>query len=250
MSLLSQVTHGKRQQPRRILLYGTHGIGKSTFGAMAERPIFVPTEDGQADIDCSSFPLCNTYDEFLACLTELYSGQHEYKTVVIDSADWLERLIWANVAKRSNVENIAKIDYQRGYDYALTEWREVLTGLNAIRDARGMTVILLAHAKVEKFANPETDSYDRYSPRLHKAASYVIQEWCDEVLFATYKVFTKANDEGFNKTRTQGVGSGERVIRTTERPAHLAKNRLTLPPELPLDWTEFAKYLPQPTIAA
>ena len=39
-------------------------------------------------------------------------------------------------------------------------------------------------------------------------------------------------DEGFNRTRVQGIGSGERVLKTTERPAHLAKNRLNLPDEL------------------
>ena len=29
---------------------------------------------------------------------------------------------------------------------------------------------------------------------------------------------------------------GERVMRTAERPAHVAKNRLNLPDEFPLDW--------------
>ena len=42
----------------------------------------------------------------------------------------------------------------------------------------------------------------------------------------------------------QGIGSGERILRTTERPSHLAKNRLALPDELPLSWPEFAKHIP------
>ena len=107
-----------------------------------------------------------------------------------------------------------------------------------------MTVILIAHAKIERFENPETESYDRYVPRLHKYARAVVQEWCDEVLFATYKVYTKVTDEGFNRKKAKGMGSGERVIRTTERPAHLAKNRLNLPDELPLDWPAYAQYIP------
>jgi len=80
-------------------------------------------------------------------------------------------------------------------------------------------------------------------PRLHKTASALVTEWCDEVLFATYKVFTKSTDEGFNRTRAQGIGSGERVLRTVERPAHLAKNRLNLPDELPLIWADFARHI-------
>jgi hypothetical protein len=103
-----------------------------------------------------------------------------------------------------------------------------------------MTVVLIAHAKIEKFENPETVPYDRYSPRLHKLASALVQEWADEVLFATYKVHTIKVDEGFNKAKHNGVSTGERIIRTVERPAHVAKNRLGLPEEIPLDYRVFA----------
>ena len=126
---------------------------------------------------------------------------------------------------------------------ALEPWREVLDGLNALRNERGMMVILIAHAKIERFENPETDAYDRYSPRLNKHASALIQEWCDEVLFATYKVHTKQTEEGFDKTRTRGIGTGDRIIRTTERPAHMAKNRMSLPEEMPLDFRVYAEHL-------
>ena len=130
--------------------------------------------------------------------------------------------------------------YAKGYVFALDAWREVLAGLDALRSERGMQVILIAHAAVEKFANPETETYDRYAPRLNKHASALVQEWCDEVLFATYRVLTKSTDEGFNRKRIQGVGSGERVLKATERPAHVAKNRLGLPDELPLDFRAYA----------
>lgn len=244
MKLLQQVHTGKRPAPRRIMTYGVHGIGKSTFGAMADRTIFLPLEDGLGEIDCASLPLMDSYDQVLAALGELYTEPHDYRTVVVDSLDWLEQLIWAEVCRKRSVETIEDIGYAKGYTFALTQWREVLAGLDALRNERAMTVILLAHCKIETFANPETESYDRYVPRLHKHASALIQEWCDEVLFATYKIFTKQHDEGFNRTRAQGIGTGERVLRTTERPAHVAKNRLNLPDELPLDYSVYASYLP------
>jgi len=250
MKLLGQIQSGKRPAPRRVMLYGTHGVGKSTFGAMSEKPIFIQTEDGLGEIDCNRFPLAETFDQAIAALSELYSEKHPYRTVVVDSLDWLERLIWSDVCKKRGVESIEDIPYAKGYVLGLTQWREFLDGLNALRSERGMAVILLAHAKIEKFENPETETYDRYVPRLHKLASSVVQEWCDEVLFATYKVFTKKLDEGFSQTRTQGIGSGERIIRTTERPAHVAKNRLNLPDELPLDWNIYAKHLAASTPVA
>ena len=118
----------------------------------------------------------------------------------------------------------------------------MLAGLDALRNERGMEVILVAHAQIEKFANPETETYDRYAPRLQKLASALVQEWCDEVLFATYRVHTRTATEGFDRKRVQAIGTGERILRTTERPAHVAKNRLALPDEIPLDHRVYAAY--------
>lgn len=243
MKLLEQVTSGRSPAPRRVMLYGTHGIGKSTFAACAPKPVFIQTEDGLGEIDCHKFPITTTFDQAMRALSELYSEEHPYRTVVVDSLDWLERLIWAEVCRKCNVESIEDIGYAKGYVFALTQWREFLEGLSALRNDKGMTVVLIAHARIERFENPETESYDRYVPRLHRLASQILQESCDEVFFATFKVYTKQTDEGFDRKRTQGIGTGERIIRTVERPAHVAKNRLNLPEEMPLDWGVYTKHL-------
>jgi hypothetical protein len=243
VKLLEQITSGRSPAPRRLMLYGTHGVGKSTFASCAPRPVFLQVEDGLGEIDCNKFPLAATFDQVMQALGELYTDQHPYRTVVVDSLDWLERLIWAEVCQRRGVESIEDIGYAKGYVFALTEWREFLEGLTALRNDKGMMVALIAHARIERFENPETDSYDRYVPRFHRLASQIVQEWCDEVLFATFKVYTKQTDEGFDRKRTQGMGTGERILRTVERPSHLAKNRLNLPEEMPLDWDAYAQYL-------
>ncbi|KPK68886.1 MAG: oxidoreductase [Acidithiobacillales bacterium SM23_46] len=240
---MQQIQGKPPRAPRRTLFYGIHGIGKSTFGSMAEKPIFVQTEDGLGEINCKRFPLAHRYNDVLMALGELYTESHEYRTVVIDSLDWLERLIWAQVCQNRGVESIEDIGYAKGYTFALTQWREVLAGLEALRNEREMMIILIAHAKIERFENPETEGYDRYSPRLHKTASAIVQEWCDEVLFATYKVLTRKVDEQFGRAQHRGIGTGERIIRTTERPAHVAKNRLSLPDEIPLDYRVYAALL-------
>ena len=63
MSLLSHVQRGRNAKPPRILVYGTEGIGKSTFGSQAPKPIFIQTEDGLDEIACDKFPLATTFDE-------------------------------------------------------------------------------------------------------------------------------------------------------------------------------------------
>jgi hypothetical protein len=253
MTLLSQVQRGKQPMPPRLMVYGTEGIGKSTLAAGAPKPVFIQTEDGLGEIACDKFPLAPSVEDVLAALAELLAQAHEYQTVAIDSLDWLERLIFDSVCREYRVQSIEKADggYQRGYVQALAHWRKVLDALTALRDAKGMAVILIAHAKVEKFEDPEATTYDRYSPRLNKHACALLSEWSDAVLFATRKIRTQTEDTGFGRTRTIAVGvgaeGGERILRTVGGPSCVAKNRYALPAELPLSWPALFAGLTQET---
>jgi len=240
MSLLRHVKSGRQPAPHRIMIYGTHGIGKSTFASQAPKPIFIQTEDGLGEIDCDRFPLAESFDTIIEQLAALYTDKHDYQMVVIDSLDWVEQLVWAKVCKTHDVDHVEEIGYAKGYKFAVTHWRRLLDGLTALRTKRKMGCILIAHSDVERFEDPETDSYDRYSPRLHEKASSLVQDWCDAVLFAHYKVMTRTKKEEFGRETTKGVGTGERILRTQERPAYIAKNRFGLPPEVPLSWAAYA----------
>lgn len=254
MSLMETIQTGKQPMPPRLLIYGTEGIGKSTLAAGAPKPIFVQTEDGLGEIECTKFPLATSVDDVLSALAELNEAEHDFQTIVVDSLDWLERLIWDAVCREFRVSSIEKADggYQRGYVHALTHWRKVVDALNTLRVSKGMATILIAHARVEKFDDPEAMSYDRYSPRLHKHACALLTEWCDAVLFATRKFRTETKVEGFGKERTIAVGigadGGERVLRCVGSPACVAKNRYNLPAELPLLWPALYAGLTQSTL--
>jgi len=242
MTMMQHIHTGRRHSPPRLLIYGTEGIGKSSTASQAPNPIFVPTEDGLDQIDCASFPLAGKLADVESALKSLINEKHDFETVVIDSVDWLERLVWDVLCEQYGVSSIEKVDggYAKGYTHALTHWRKVLADLNTLRTQRGMCVILLAHAKVEKFEDPEASAYDRYSPRLHKHVTALITEWADAVLFATRKIITKTEETGFNRERTIAAGlgkdGGERILRCVGSPACVAKNRYGLPAELPLSW--------------
>jgi len=238
----------KKVEPRRIILYGVGGIGKSTWAAMAPNVIFVQCEDGLSDIDpklAPRFPLSTSFDQVMANLAKLHQAQHSYTTLAIDSGDWLEKLIWKKVCEDKHVQNIEDIGYAKGYQFAIDYWRQFVDALNWLRRDRGMMEIVIVHSQVARFEDPMSESYDRYILQLNKHANALLVQWADEVLFCTYKKYTKSEKQGFNQDRTIGVGSGERVIYTTERPSHIAKNRLNLPDELPLVWAEYEKYLPK-----
>lgn len=240
MGMLENIQSGRESRPPRIMIYGSEGVGKSTFGANAPKPIFIQTEDGLGEINCHKFPLAKSVSEVIAELTALRDEQHEFQSVVIDSADWLERLIFDEVCREYGVRSIEKADggYGRGYTHAVTHWRKNVALLEELRDKRGMMVILVAHAKVERFEDPENAAYDRYTPRLHKHACGLLSEWVDAVLFANKKFrVQKENDRAI--AAPIGADGGERILRTVGSPACIAKNRFGLPAELPLSWQAF-----------
>ena len=115
MSLLEQIQSGRRPAPRRLMLYGIQGIGKSTYASRSPKPIFVQTEDGLGDIECDKFPLATSFEDVINALSTLYTETHPYQTIVVDSLDWLERLIWADVCLNHHVTSIEDIGYGKGY---------------------------------------------------------------------------------------------------------------------------------------
>jgi hypothetical protein len=220
----------------RIMLYGVEGIGKSTFGAGAPNPIFILTEDGLGSLKVDHFPLVKTVDDIMTAIGNLHSEKHDFATVVVDSLDWLENIIWREVESKHDAKDLA---YGKGAIIAADRWREILDGLDALRNDRSMAVILIAHSTIKRFDSPEVEPYDRYQPKLQERSGAVIREWADAVLFANYKTVVKKDDLGFNKTSNRGISTGERLLYTNERPAYMAKNRYNLPDVIPMTWDDF-----------
>lgn len=234
---LGGVVKGRIAKPIRVLLYGVEGIGKSTFAACAPSPIFMGAEDGTSELDVARFPQPQHWFDALEGIQHLTVDAHEYKTLVIDTLDWLEPFCWQAVCERANVTTIEDFGFGKGYNAALDEWRVFLGRLERLRQVKSMNVIMLAHSWVKSFKNPEGDDYDRYEMKLHGKTAGLLKEWCDVVLFANYETFTK---KGKGKAdRAKATDSGARVVHSQRRAAWDAKNRYDLPEDLPLDWSTF-----------
>lgn len=245
-----QVIKGRVCKPRKIVLHGVAGIGKSTWAAGAPAPLFVQTEEGAEDIGVDRLPMRRTMAELQQDLRSVLLEDHNYRTLVVDTGDGVETLIHTSVTTSAGSESIAAISYGRGYDAAVLDLRKILFVLDKIRDVRGMTVIVLCHTKISRFEDPGNEAYDRYSLQMHHKAASEVMGWADEVLFANYKTFVRKTEQGFRE-RNVAVGTGERFIFTREMPAYYAKNRLGLPHELPMPapgaspsgWDVFAQYI-------
>ena len=230
---LSSIARNQELKPPRLLVYSSHGIGKTTFAADAPAPVFILTEDGLGVLSVDHFPLAQSFADIMEAIGVLYSEPHEFSTAVIDSLDWLDDLIWKQIHAKHDAKDLA---YGKGAVIAADYWRQVLEGLNALRNDRGMSIVLLAHCEIKRFDSPEVEPYDRYQPKLQARSSALVQEWCDAVLFANFKTIVKKDDVGFNRSVSRGITTGERVLYTTEKPAYFAKNRYALPESLPLSW--------------
>lgn len=242
-----KILKGREATPRRTLLYGIHGWGKSSVAACWPSPIFLDVEDGLADLDVAKTEPIKSFADAIAAVMWLGENEHQFSTVVIDTMDWLEKLVHTSVAQDQKKANIEEIGYGKGYKFAVAKWEYLLNCLKYLTVHRNMHVLLLAHANIDAFDSPETERYDRYEPDLRE--SDMIQEWCTEVFFANFKVFTKSEDLGFNKSRQLAVGGKDRFVRTQETAAALAKNRLGLPPEIPVEkpaslYQALAEYMP------
>lgn len=237
---LGGVSRGPVEQPQRVLIYGTEGIGKSTFAANAPAPIFLCSEDGTASLNVARFPEPRTWPEAFEAIRELGTTQHEYKTLAIDSVDWLEPLIWRYLLDRDypgdDSATIEKYGYGKGYTAALDEWRKFLAALDRLRKAKGMWIVLVGHSHVKTWKNPAGQDFDRYQLKINDKAAGLLKEWSDAVLFAHYETFTTEDER---TKRVRGV-TGARVIETTRTAAWDAKNRDSLPEQLPLSWEDFA----------
>jgi hypothetical protein len=238
---LSSIKPTRRNTPTRILIYGEHKIGKSTFAAQAESPAFIATEDGQDAIDGMGFPLCKKWEDVLECITTLYTEDHKYKTAVLDSADWAEQLAQAKVVADAGAESIVSkgLGYGEGYRRAADLFREMLDGLNALRMKKGMQVIIICHAEIKKFDDPLSESYDRYQIKLQNHIGKMVQEWCDVIGFAQQDSTTKKEDLGFNKERTRIINIDRRLLHLAGSAAFDAGNRYDLPASVELIWSEF-----------
>lgn len=232
---LQQVTKGKTRGAYKIVLYGTEGVGKSTFASEAPSPIFMDTEGGTEELDLQRLPKIDKFTDILAALDELTVESHEYKTFVLDTADWAESLIWKHVCELAGVASIEDVGYGKGFTAALDHWRTLLARLDALRNKRQMNVIVLAHAHIRTFRNPAGEDYETYELKLNNKAAGILKEWPYALLFARYQTFTHTDKQ----KRTRGVGDGSRVLITEARPAWAAKNRYGLPFEMPLSWHEF-----------
>ena len=228
------------------MTHAVEGWGKSSLFTHAPKPIYIQSrgETGLETLIASGqvretphFPEANTWEEIKAQLVFIRDEEHGFKTLVIDTANGAERLMYEYVCHRDFADEWGDrgfSGYMRGYEVSMAEWRIFLNDLDAIRLARKMTIVLLVHTKVKTFKNPEGPDYDRFTPDMHDKAWSLTHKWADAVLFGNFETVVKTS--GQQDATKKGKAQGSTRMMYTERHASYdAKNRLGLAGEIEMD---------------
>lgn len=229
------ITEGKINRALKTVIYGSEGIGKTTFAASFPSPLFIDTEGGTANMDVRRINRPQSWEELLGIVDDVAAEPNVCKTLVLDTADWAESLCTAHVCEKYSQNSIENFAYGKGYTYLAEEFGRLLTALDKVIDS-GKNVVITAHAKMRKFEQPdEQGAYDRWEMKLSRQVAPLLKEWCDMLLFINYKTFVITTES--NAKKVQG---GKRVIYTSHHPCWDAKNRQGLPDEMDLDFGNIA----------
>ncbi len=233
------VRKGRIAHPDRIFMYGKEGIGKSTFAAGADSPIWLGRDAGTGHLRVARLPQPETWEDVLNALRYLQGGgEPEAKTLVVDPLGWFEPLLFVRVCADKGLASIDQPNkFGAGYTAAVDYWRVFLSEIERLQSTRGMNVILIAHATKATEKSPDIEDYDRHVPEMHKKSAAVLQQWADYVLFARQKIWTTKGADN----RIRGASDGARIMQTQELAGYDAKSRPALPNPLPLSWRSFTE---------
>lgn len=236
-----RINRGPVAKPQKVVVYGPEGIGKTTFAAQFPDPLFVDTEGGTETYDVARTEAPQSWSALLDTLRAV-RDERPCSTLVLDTADWAEKLLCAELCAKNKWDGMEALSFGKCWTYALEEFGRMLDLLTDVRD-RGMNVVVTAHAMVSKFEQPdEAASYDRWTMKLYKKDAALLKEWADALLFINYKTVVEMVGEGFMaKGKARGA---KRTLFCTHQATWDAKNRWGLPDEVPFDYGQIARHIP------
>lgn len=233
--MVMQISRGVSKDPIRIVVYGPEKIGKTTFGKFFPDPLWMDTEKSTARMDVSRTPDPTSFAMMLAMIGDLRrEGNMGFKTLIVDTADWAERLCIAELCSEhesGKIKGIEDFGYGKGYTYLREKFAKLLDALTDLQHV-GMNVVMMAHAAMRKQELPnEFGAFDRWELKMSKQVSPLVKEWADALFFLNYETIV-VEDE---KTKSKKAQGGRRYMYTVHNTCWDAGNRFSLPERIPFD---------------
>lgn len=253
MSILQQAKKPEPIAPM-ITIVGSAGTGKTTLAGLFPKPLFITAETGTSVFDewddelkptVISVEGKKTPIQFVAELQrELYSEDHDFKTIVVDSITALNLLIEKQIVDEDErATNIGDAcgGFQKGFIESAMRHAQIISGFDLIRKKKNIAIVFLGHTGVIKMKNSpdESSEYSVFGLDMHQksAANYVNNS--DAVLYLTKEKFIVGAETNRKTGATTKFGrateSGNRILITSGdgKTGYVsAKNRFGLEPEI------------------
>ena len=247
---------GKKIRPQKVVIYAPEGIGKSTLASELPNPVFFDFEDGTAHLDVERREPDTLADFERAARGLIKSNPDGFKTVIIDTVDWLEEAaVRAVVADAENdkIRSIEDFGFGKGWVALNNKMNEVIATFDALIEA-GFHVVCLAHCAVRKFDDPKQPfPYDRYELKMYKdrpgskGSAALVKEWADALLFGIAEDKVKPGAQEGQKGRVVAGSGKERSLYCSHSAAWDAKNRHGLRDKEPWSVETLMRVLGNPT---
>ena len=217
----------------KFVFYGPEGVGKSTLAASLPSMIFIDTEGSTEHMTVCRYPRPKSWDTLLDMVEDAGAILKPGNTLVIDTADWAERLCVDALCAAKGWKGIEDAGYGKGYVYLKEKFGTLLDKLTDLQE-KGINVGFCAHAQLRKVERPEeTGAYDHWELKVSKQVGPMLKEWADLLLFLNYKSMVIHGATPMEKNKIVG---GKRVMYAAHNPVWDAKNRFGLPDEMHLDY--------------
>lgn len=224
-----KITKGLKPTAVRAVFYGVEGVGKTSLAALLPNPLFFDLEEGTHQLDVARVSI-DSFATLESSLAHLAADTQGFRSLIIDSADWAERLRSEALLKKHNKKSIEDFGFGKGFVMLAEEMARTLELCDAIVH-RGVNVVWIAHAKTVRVSPPDmVDGFDRYELKMSKQVAPLFKEWADLLIFANYETIMVKGNDG----RVKGSGGQNRFLHTERNAAWDAKNRFGLPAILPM----------------
>ena len=240
---MDSIIKGVETVPLVTVVTGATAVGKTHFACQSDDPIKLDLEHGAEIHNHQKIPLYGkdvVFDDCVESLRLIYANHKKMgvKTVIVDSFDWVQKLIHKEVCSKKNVETIDELKWGAGYQLAASLAQDFVNGLDSLRQL-GLEIIIICHTQIVKVDEPIHDLYEIYDLKLDRLIRNNLKEWSTIIAFCEFQQSTHLKGERFGQKMYKAISTGDRIMHTVPQAGFVAKSRIPIPSPLPLDWKIF-----------